>query len=197
MGALAFEIEVLYYAFLSWRTPPPVDRGRSFSYHREAGYGGLFAAVMIAGGVEVFAVHLLVTRWSTTTAWVLTAVSLYGLVWLTGDYQAMRLRPIRVTGDGLEIRIGLRWSLRIPWDAVDALRPVGYSFTAPKRPDYLHAVVLGTPRYVVDLERTLVASGPYGIERQVRQVGFTIDDRADFEETLKRCAVEIVHGTPT
>lgn len=187
---------MLYYAFLSWRTPPPVDRGRSFSYHREAGYGGLFAAVMIAGGVEVFAVHLLVMRWSSTAAWVLTAVSLYGLVWLTGDYQAMRHRPIRVTGKGLEIRIGMRWSLRIPWDAVKALRPVSYSFTAPKRPDYLHAVVLGTPRYVVDLERVLVASGPYGITRKVRQVGFTIDDRAGFEETLKRWAVELSAARP-
>lgn len=169
-----------------WTRPPEVEAGEGFTYHRSVGYGAVLAVIMVVGMVEVFAVHLVVERWSTNAAWLLTVLSLYSLVWLLRDYQAIRRRPILLTDDGLDFRIGLRWRLRVPWEAVAEVRPVGASFSPPKQSDYLHTVVLGSPRYLVELEQPLVASGPYGIEKHVTMVGFTIDDRAGFEEALKR-----------
>ncbi len=182
---LASEIAMLHFAFGTWRKPV-AESNRGYSYHRKAGYSAVLATIMMVGAVELFAVHLLVQRWSPTAAWLLTALSAYGLIWLIGDYQAIRRRPIMLTRDGLELRLGIRWRLHIPWNLVRELRTVGHAFTAPKRRDYLNAVVFGAPRYVIDLEQPVTASGPYGIERQVTQVGFTVDDPARFEEETGR-----------
>ncbi len=182
---LAFELAIFYFAFGTW-SKPAAESSHGYSYHLKAGYSAVLATIMLVGTVELFAVHLLVQRWSTTAAWLLTALSAYGLIWLIGDFQAIRRRPIVLTRDGLDLRLGIRWSLHIPWSLVRELRPVGHAFTAPKRQDYLNAVVFGAPRYLIDLEQPVTASGPYGIQRQVNQVAFTIDDPDRFEEETQR-----------
>jgi hypothetical protein len=42
--------------------------------------------------VETTVPHLLLQRWSALAAWIFTGLSLYSLLWLTGDYYAIRSR---------------------------------------------------------------------------------------------------------
>lgn len=46
--------------------------------------------------------------------WSLTGISLYTLVWMIGDWRALRLRTSTVTPDSIQLRLGTRWEVEIP-----------------------------------------------------------------------------------
>lgn len=182
----AHEIAVLYYAFLSWRSRPDVRDGElAFSYHQRNGYSGMLLAVALAAVVEMLAIHLLIAQWSTTVAWVLTAISLYGLVWLLGHFQSVRLRPILVGPDVLYVRIGLLWSVRIPYEQIQSIRPAADTVSDRRAKGYLHAVTLGAPQLLLELHAPVEVHGPYGYtKRNVWRIGIAVDQRDRFAAEL-------------
>lgn len=87
-------------------------------------------------------------------------------------------------GDVLEVRLGVRWNLRLPLAAVRAVRRVGASPPAAATPRYLRAVAIGQPRFLLELAEPVTARGPYGWRREVSLLGLTVDDEAAFEAAL-------------
>ena len=91
---LASELAVFYYAFAAWRRAPHVPIGaRAFSVHEQSGVAALFGMLAGVSVMEAALVHLIVMRWSTPAAWILTALSSYGAVWLIAMARAFVLRP--------------------------------------------------------------------------------------------------------
>jgi hypothetical protein len=184
--AVAHEAALLGYALFAWRARPDVREGElGFTSHRGNGYAGILAAAGLMTAVETVAVHLLVERWSATAAWVLTALSVYGLVWLLGHFQAVRLRPVLLAPDALHVRIGLLWSVRVPYGDVASLAPAGTDAPARRAPGYLHAVTLGPARLLVELREAVHVDGIYGyVKKDVRHIGLAVDDRERFRAEL-------------
>ena len=90
-AVLASELAVFYYAFAAWRRAPHVPTGaRAFSVHQQSGVAALFGVLAGVSVMEAALVHLIVMRWSAAAAWVLTALSGYGAVWLIGDGARVR-----------------------------------------------------------------------------------------------------------
>ncbi len=181
-GALAYEVAVLYYALTGWRRPPNLD-SRSFTVYRSIGYTAFLTAMMGVVVVETVAVHLLVRQWTPVTAWILTAISIYAAIWLIGDYHAVRLRPVRVSDGVLHLRLGLRWTLSVPFASIrEVVTPPRDAATKP--PDYLKAVLIGAPNRRIELSGPTRASGIYGLERQVTTIDIQIDDPDRFDTEL-------------
>lgn len=184
-GALAYEASLLHYAF-AFRFAEPPEHG--FAYHRRSGYGAVLAAVLMAAALELVAVHFLLRLWSETAVWIHAALSLYGVVWLIGDYQAMRRRPHELLATGLRVRYGLRWDVEATWGQVSVVRRT-------RRPasgeGYLNTVPVGSPRYVVELSTPVVATGPYGLTRRVERLGLVVDEPEAFEERLRSLGVRL------
>jgi hypothetical protein len=156
-----------------------------FSYHQKSGYGPLVTAILVAMGVELIALHLLLSLWSPAAAWVMTALSAYGVVWIVGDWRAALCRPIVLEEDALLIRIGLRWTVRVPFAMIEGVYPSSKPPPDRKAPGYLEAVLFGKPVYRVVCKEPVVAQGLYGVQKQVTTIGFAPDDTAAFEATLK------------
>jgi hypothetical protein len=173
---IAYEAAVLYYGLFSWRARPAKNQ-RSFSYDQKVGYGGIIMALVLVTALEIVGLHLLVHRWSHGLAWLLSALGAYGVIWLLADYRAARLRPILAGEDGLHVRLGLRWTLRIPYACISAIQPSG---TAPPRrgAGYLKATLIGPPRMVMELREPLEADGLYGLRKRVQRIGLAVDDSA-------------------
>jgi hypothetical protein len=184
-GALAYEISLFHYAFSLRRADAPAH---GFAYHRRSGYGAVVAAVLMAAALELVAVHFLLRLWSDTAVLVHVVLSLYGVVWLVGDYRAMRRRPHELRDTGLRVRYGIRWDLEATWDQVALVRRTQRT---PPADGYLSAVPLGSPRYVVELRSPVEATGPYGIKRTVCRVGLVVDEMEAFEERLQGLGVEV------
>ena len=185
--AVAYEITLFYLALLSWRARPHVPAGAAaFSTHRRSGYAGLVLAVVIMSAVEGTIVHLLAARWSVTAAWILTALSIYGVVWMLGDLQAIRLRPTLVQDDTLHVRVGLRWDVRLRWADVEAVEPRGAAPFPRRAPGHLRATPMGEPNVVVTLRHPVRVRGPYGISRTVTRLGVAVDEQASFLSHVER-----------
>lgn len=179
---LAFEIAVLYYSLFSWRARPrEAADGEAFTYHRKSGYGALLFALALVTAAEVAPVHLLLSRWSAVAAWIVTALSLYGMLWFVADWRAARLRPILLDVDTLWVRIGLRWSVRIPRERIVALHHKLPSGAGPA----LRASLPGATPLWIELDEAAGIMGPYGIERRARWIGVAADEAEGFKAALR------------
>jgi len=176
---LAFEVATIAYALAGWRLKPPAD-ARAFTSHRDSGWSAALVGLVFVLLVETFPVHVLTERASPTLAWLLTAASAYSLLWLLGDFQALRHRPIRVTDDALLVRLGLRWSARVPWASIREVREPRAGDGAARGRDTLRAALIGDATVVIELSEPVVATGPYGIRRRCSRIALAPDDRRAF-----------------
>jgi hypothetical protein len=187
-SALAYEVSVLYYGLFCWRRRPARADGHSFSYHRTSGYGALILTLIMVSAVEIVGMHLLVRLWSGTVAWLLTALGVYAVLWMAGDYQAVRLRPVVAADDALLVRVGLRWSVPIPYALIEQVQPRGKESLSKRTPGYLRASLLTEPRMILVLRGAVRARGPYGLEKEVRRVGLAVDETDRLRAVLaERC----------
>lgn len=176
---LADELVAWVYAFNprragSKRAVELHDGRERFTYHRTAGWGAILVAFVVMIVSEGLAMHLFVARWSVRAAWLLSAASAYGLVWLIGDYRAMRRRTIDVDGGVLRIRLGLRWTATVPLGRIVEVdrRPAP---PARKEPGYLRVTPIDPPDLLLHLDSPVTVHGPFGIRKQVDRIGLAAD----------------------
>lgn len=182
--AFAYEAAVLYYAASLLRRAPQPKVPGSFSYHRTNGYGAVVGAILMAALAELAAGHVLLQMWSATAAWVHLALSAYGVVWLLGDFQGMRARPIRLAEGALLVRTGLRWSVRLPYAQIASVASTRRE-PAGAGPDHLSAVAFGSPQFLIRLHAPVKAEGPYGMTKRVASLTLRVDETAAFEAQLR------------
>lgn len=176
-GFLAAEITILWFALFSWRRRRE-EEGTTF--YRASGWGTVLAGLLVLIAGEGLGAHLLLASWSARAAWTFTALDVYGVLWLLGDFQALRLLPTTFDGRTLRLRLGMRWS-----GEVDARNVTSVSRLAPgefrKSRDTLRFSVLDEPRYAITFREPVPFRGIAGLERRVRIVALLPDDPAAFE----------------
>ncbi len=170
---LAFELGLFRYAFTRQKVGP-LSPGE-FSAYRKTPLTAYIWVLMMVIAVETVALHLLLVRWSEIAAWILTLLSIYSAVWLIGDTRAIFRRPIRLDGEALRLRFGLRWSLDVPWSAVERVE-TGLG-VKPEAEKPLEMVPLGAGANVrLTLREPAVADGPYGITRRCTEILLYVDE---------------------
>ncbi len=185
--ALSDELAMWRYAVAPPRPTEAPGAGAPttiFTHHRRSAWAAVVVAIGLVGIIETVALHLLVALWSARAAWLLTFFSIYAVAWLVADLRACARRPL-VLGEALLVRVGLRWTARIPYAAIVAVTRPRASALPPRRaPGYLRATVFGQPTLLLELACDVVAEGPYALRRRVRLVGLSPDDPAAFLSAL-------------
>jgi hypothetical protein len=113
---------------------------------------------------------------------VLTALSVYTLLWLAAAFQAARLRPVVVSEDQLLVRSSLLWTVEVPRDAIECVRAVD---DAPRDKRVLRAALGTSPVLLVTLKRPVRALGPFGTHRTVDAIALYVDEPARLRAALK------------
>jgi hypothetical protein len=176
---LAVEFSIPYFALFSWRRPVP--RGpHLFSMHENSGYSGIVFGLSLLVFFEGIAVHFLAEHYAgPLVAWILTAASVYALLWLIADYGAMRLRPFRLEQDRLYCSSGLRCSVTIPREnVVEVKRIRALPDTLSK--DSLNLTHPGEPQFEIILSEPVQAQSLLGIEKSVSRLYLAVDDPTRF-----------------
>jgi len=163
---------------------PRTDPG-TLTVHRESSWNVVALGLGLLIVVETLPTHLAVMERAPKVAWVLSALSLYALLWLIGDYQALRLRPCRLDADTLLVRVGLRWKVEVPRAAIAAFTTVRDNAPSRFERGYVRATVFGDPTRLIELRAPIEAIGPYGIMRRVTRIGVSPDDPATWDAALK------------
>jgi hypothetical protein len=163
--ALATELAIAWYALFSWgRRPPP-----GFTAYKRAGWIAIYAAILLACVAEAIPLHFLFRRWGPLAAALSVVVHVYTVLWLIGDLRALVLRPIRVEGGTLLLRLGLRWEADIPLTAIAGVERTGQA-------KGLRLGVLGTPNLAVRLHESMELHGPFGIRKRSDTLLLQVDE---------------------
>jgi hypothetical protein len=170
-GLLRGELEALSFGLGGWFRRTPVQR---YSFVRGRPWGVILALFGFLLLVETTALHVALAPHARVVAWVLTAMSLYALVWVAGDYHALRLGGLELREDGLVLRFGLRWRAHVPWASVAEVLVSDVRIDRRRERDVLDCRVLRTDVQLV-LRAPIVASGPFGLTRPVRKVALAVD----------------------
>lgn len=151
-----------------------------FTVHQTVGWVPIAGALLVLSPAEMILAHWLAEAVAgPLAAWALTGLTVYSLLWLWGDAQAMRLHPITLDAHTLHLRVGLRWRATIPRARVRALEP------ATDTPDdALDLTVLGPANAVLVLDAPVEVAGPFGLVRTGQRLALQLDDPDAFRAAL-------------
>lgn len=182
---VASEVTMVYYAFFGWRQRPE-PRQRPISFHERNGWGSVVACILVLIAAEGLAMHLFLARWSSIAAWAWTALDVWTMIWLLGDYHALRLRRTWLDDQALHLQLGLRWSVTIPRNRILSVRAV-QGESDWKRRDVLKVALLEEPRWLITLREVHVVRGLAGMRKEIIALALLPDDDewiAELETTI-------------
>ncbi|WP_226585421.1 hypothetical protein [Halobacillus litoralis] len=184
---LAADLSAIRYAFFPHLDHTP-SHAYSFSYHKKSEYFGVFIMLIHAMLVEIIAVHVLLMQYSHTAAWIAAIIDIYGLVFLIGDYQAVRKSPIIIDDKNVHLQKGLRFSMTLPIEMIRYVRP----FSAKDEqgvPGTYNMTLSGLeerdPQIVMELKEGVEGERFFGRKREVHRLFITVDNPAGFIAALK------------
>ena len=163
--AVATELSIFWYALFSWGRSAPAG----FTAYKRAGWIAIYVAILLACVAEAIPLHFLFRRWGTLAAALSVTVHVYTALWLIGDLRALVLRPLRVEGGVLLLRIGLRWEVDVPLEAIASIE-------RPVKSEGLRLGVLGTPNLALKLREPMEVHGPFGIRRTSDTLLLQVDE---------------------
>ncbi|MBQ0958264.1 hypothetical protein KAK06_04785 [Ideonella sp. 4Y11] len=109
------------YAWPGRQVQQLIDNGLHFETWRQGQNLSNQQAFGILLAVELPLAHGLMHLWSPALAWTVSALSLYGGLFLWAEYRTTRWRPISLRADALHLRSGVLVDLALPLGAISAV----------------------------------------------------------------------------
>ncbi len=187
---IASELTVIYYALFSWRSRASRPDAKTYTTHTQGGAAVLLIVLACLMPIETPILHILLARWNKTAAWIFTALGAYGFLWLIGLSRSLTLRPVVVSGSGLDMSKGFLWQARAPWSNILAVKRAGATAIASS-PGFLNFAVGGTPNFLVYFAQPVIAQGLFGITKRVTTIGLSIDEPQNFQKSIEEVWPEV------
>ena len=185
------EVSVFYYGFINWKKR--ILNKNEFTYHKNSGTPALFGGFIMIIGIETFALHFLLARWSIVVAWVLTALSIYTALQVFGFAKSLSKRPISINKDSLTLKYGILNEVEIPFSDIDKIE-------LSKKPLEKHELTktlsplgeLEGHNIIIRLKKENELVGLYGIKKKFNVLGFHIDEPKEFNERMENALQQCI-----
>jgi len=177
------EASMFYFLIRGWKKDDSDSSEKSFTCHRKSSYAVIVWTFVFLIIIESFAVHLVLSKLNVTLAWVVTALSIYGVLFFVGDFNAIRRRTIYFDDEHLHLRTGIRWFSKIPVTEIDRVELTRIS---EKSNSNLNLVLFGDPNVKIVFKSPQSAIGLYGITRQFSCAFLFLDEKALFMDEIER-----------
>ncbi|HUR79373.1 MAG TPA: hypothetical protein VM733_01310 [Thermoanaerobaculia bacterium] len=169
---IASEVSMFCYAIFGWRMKPSETRGRVLTFHERNGWSTILVCIFVVIAAEGVGMHLLLKLWSPYAAWAWTGMDLWAVIWLLGDYHALRLRRTFLDDDALHLRYGLRWSAVVPRENIASIEPIR---EWKKERGVLKIAILDEPRWRITFREPVVVHGIAGLRKTVHAIAMLPD----------------------
>jgi hypothetical protein len=152
-----------------------IEGSKAFTIHEASGAAALFWLLALLTPGEAALMHWLLP---VKLAWIFTALSIYGAIWMIAVARSFHALPIVVDEQGITLRRGMLASMQIPWDAIASV--------SRQDPGGKHArfAVLSDPSIWIQFDRPLTVELPMGFTRQVRGAAIAPDDSQGFWKAI-------------
>lgn len=183
-NVISSELSMFYYAVTFNRNSHEAEPSTElFTYHKQNGYSTIFWVILFLVIVEGAGIHLIVSRWSYSTAIILGILNIYAFIFLLADFSAIKKKPIQISTDKLLFRMGLRWKADMPIANIAEieLNPIEKE---EKDRDLFDCSTFGSPDIIIHFTKPMVANGIYGFKKNFSKIAFNIDDKSAFVLSL-------------
>ncbi|CEH30889.1 hypothetical protein AM501_27990 [Aneurinibacillus migulanus] len=196
MKAIKFEASIWYHAICAWRSSQK-QCGLSFTHHKKSIYFGLFLMLLHVQIIEGAGLHFALHHVSPILAWCSTILHMYMIIWLLGDYNALRHSMFTLDDHSIHFQIGLRKSVHIPFDCIESITAVRTSSEDMKQEtDSFHAEacpridpdmgLADTPQFELHLKNPVVSTGMFGRKKTIQKVYVHVDEPQAFIQAVKQ-----------
>ncbi|GAA0326013.1 hypothetical protein GCM10008967_15740 [Bacillus carboniphilus] len=200
IGILKKEYEILYYAFCGWGRKLKVKEGTAaFTYHKKSSYFWIFLALMHEQVIEMVIFHIYLKQIDPLAANLFTALHIYSIVWILGDYHAVRHSPVLVKQNLVQMKVGVRKSLTIRVQDIATIQPptIRYGksggvihekgvFHVTAFPRVLTRVfgMTDEAKYEILLKYPVYAEGIFGLKKEISKIYIYLDCPEEFVDLL-------------
>ncbi len=182
---LAFEVRMWFYAlFVSAKRKLVFVGDEHFTCHAKEGHASNQQGFILLILIELPIVHVLLSVfWHARVAWIVTALSLWGLCFLIAEYRASLRRPISLDSERVYIRYGLAAELAVPLTRI--ARAVPHREAVARRiPGTLRYCEAGAPNVCMYLDPALDVPDLFGETRSIERIYLGVDAPGRFLEHL-------------
>lgn len=184
------EIAVFYYGFINWKKRRL--NKNEFSYHKDSGTVTLLVAIIFIVAIETVVLHILLSKWSNLTAWVLTFLSIYSGIQLIGFIKSMYKRPISIENNKLFLRYGIMNETTINLANIDSIEISSKDIELNKETRKLSFLgELESHNVVIRLKKENTLIGLYGIKRKYKNLALHVDKKIEFKDRVNNA---LQHG---
>jgi hypothetical protein len=183
-GAFATEIAVLYYGFFNWKKRKLSVN--EFSYHKNSGTIALLIVFMFLIMMETSVVHLLLQKWSTLAAWILSILSIYTCLQVYGIMRSMSKRPISIDNGELKLRYGLFSESTISISNIEGIELSTKSVESDETTKKLSPLRdFESHNVVIRLKEEEVLFGLYGLTSNYKNLALYVDKKEQFKKEIE------------
>ncbi len=177
--------DLAFLRYAIWAPKPRYHGPGIFSSHRQSGLIPLLWAIVAVVVLETVVLHILVHLVSPVLAWVLSALSLYGLLSLVGHIRALPRRYSTLGNDGVTLRTGLFGQCNILYRQIAEITPMAAGRDVP--PNSWQLGILGgmEPRnLLLVLHHPATIEISHGMTRRTRYIAIHMDDPQGFANAV-------------
>lgn len=177
------EIAVFYYGFVYWKRREL--KANEFSYHKDSGTIALFIAIIFIVAMETIALHILLSKWNTIAAWILTFLSVYSGIQIFGFLKSMFKRPISIVNDRLYLRYGIMTETIIDLKDIESIEISSKDIELNKENRKLSFLgELESHNIIIRLKEENELAGLYGTRKKYKNLALYVDDKTEFTNQI-------------
>jgi hypothetical protein len=180
---LSTEISVVYYSLFG-RKDNTADYSSRFSSYKESSSTMLLAVIIFLLLIETTSMHLIITMWSHSMAWLFTGLSLYTCLQLFGHIKAKRARPILINSDTIEIRNGLAGDVIIQKSNIESIELSSRHCSEKGTVKMALLTKLEDHNLTITLKESVEVIKMYGIKKRANKILFFVDKPKGFLSSI-------------
>jgi hypothetical protein len=183
---LASEIAVFYYLLVSKSKENKSDW--EFTYFKKSGIKSILGSLLFLISIETIVVHLLISKWNLTVAWILSFIGIYTMIQVLSIMKSMskRLISIDYESKNLKLRYGFGSQTQISFDSISNIEKTQKTFHNTKSHICLSLFdLLDSKNIVIYLKNENKLQRIYGIEKKYRSISIFVDERDVFVSKIE------------
>ncbi|WP_262366017.1 beta-carotene 15,15'-monooxygenase [Bacillus sp. E214] len=182
------EMLVFYYAFASWNKKMKLSE-KQYTLHQKSSYIAFQVMLIHAIVFETAAIHWWLHEKYFLLSMILLLLNLYSVILFVADIQAVRLNPLKITGDHMYISLGLMKRMEIKWTDIESIideQELLKQKVTEKTIEFISRDLEEVyPDVILKLKHPIQATLILGIKKEYEQVAIRLDEPERFKVILR------------
>jgi hypothetical protein len=187
---LATEIAVIYYLFAPKNKKAKTDL--EFTYYKKSGIKLTLSTFLFLISIETMVVHLLVSEWDLTLAWVLSIIGIYTMMQVFAIMRSMNKRLIKIDYESkiLKLRYGFGSQTIIPFHSMSSIEKSQKTFNSKSHICLSLFDILDSNNIIIYLNEENKLQKIYGIEKKYKSISIFVDNKNEFVNRIEQIIAE-------